>query len=509
MSALELHLPALQVVVALLVAPLAALLRPHRLAWAAALAGSVCALAVAVAITALVLESGPTSYALGSWVAPYGIELRVDAFSSLVLLIVTGASTAGLLITRPGLDADVEHERQHGFYAAWLLALAGLCGIAVAGDAFNIFVFMEISALATYIIIAGGRSRQALSAVFTYLVMGTIGATFYLIGVGLIYMMTGTLNLADMAERIPVDSELRPVLVAAAFVTVGLALKAAVFPLHGWLPNAYTFAPNAATVFVAACSTKVALYALLRFDFFVLQGNLPDHAELFANVVVPFAVAAMLVASVMAVFQRRIKRMLAYSSVAQVGYMLLGAGMLSVSGLTGGVVHMFNHALAKGGLFIAVACLGVRGVTLTLEGISGIAARMPLTMAGFVVAGLSLIGMPGTAGFISKWHLLQGAFDQGPHGILLAAPVLLSSLVALAYLGRVVEAAYFGAAGQAMQRTEAPWWMLAVLWVVVLGNVYFGLQPSLPLELAGDAATGLLPEGVERGADPHYSPPES
>lgn len=502
------HLPALQVLVPLLVAPLVVLLRPHRLAWAAATATSLCAFAVAVSITLLVLDAGATSYALGSWAAPYGIELRVDAFSSLVLLIVTGASTVGLLIARPGLDADVEPERQHAFYAAWLMAVAGLCGIAVAGDAFNIFVFMEISSLATYIIIAGGRSRQALSAVFTYVIMGTIGATFYLIGVGLIYMMTGTLNLADMAQRIPVES-VSPVLVAAGFVTVGLALKAAVFPLHGWLPNAYTFAPNAATVFVAACSTKVALYALLRFDFFVLQGNLPDHAEQFARFVVPFAVAAMLAASVIAVFQQRIKKMLAYSSVAQVGYMLLGAGMLTGSAFTGGVVHMFNHALAKGGLFIAVACLGVRGVTLTLDGVRGVAARMPITMAGFVVAGLSLIGVPGTAGFISKWHLLLGAFEQGPQGVLLAAPILLSSLVALGYLGRVIESAYFGAAGQAAARTEAPWWMLAVLWGVVLGNIYFGLQPELPLELAREAAAALLPPEVELEPAPEYPPVKS
>lgn len=493
MNALAPHLPALQVVVPLLAAPLVLMLRARGLAWAAATATSICAFAIAVALTAASLGSDPLSYALGSWAAPYGIELRVDAFSSLVLLIVTGASSVGLLVARPGIDRDIEAERQPMFYTAWLLVLAGLSGIAAAGDAFNIFVFMEISSLATYVVIAGGRGRQALGAVFNYLIMGTISATFYLIGIGLIYMMTGTLNLADMAERIPAETDLTPVLVAASFVMVGLAIKAAVFPLHGWLPNAYTFAPHAVTVFIAACSTKVALYALFRFNFAVLAGSVADHGPQFARFVLPLAVVAMLAASVIAVFQRQVKRMLAYSSVAQVGYMLLGAGMLSMTGLTAGIVHMFNHALAKGGLFIALACVAARGIGTTLDAMAGAARRMPITMAAFVVAGLSLIGLPGTAGFISKWHLLLGAFELGPQGVWLAVPMLLSSVIAVVYVWRVVEAAFFGETAEPVVRAEAPAWMITVLVSVTLANVYFGINPGAVLEIASDAAAALLP----------------
>ncbi|HUF72880.1 MAG TPA: monovalent cation/H+ antiporter subunit D family protein [Gammaproteobacteria bacterium] len=494
MNALAPHLPALQVVVPLLAAPLVLMLRAPGLAWAAAAATSICAFAISVALTIASLDSGPLSYALGSWAAPYGIELRVDAFSSLVLLIVAGASSVGLLVARPGIDRDIEAERQPTFYAAWLLVLAGLAGIAVAGDAFNIFVFMEISSLATYVVIAGGRGRQALGAVFNYLIMGTIGATFYLIGVGLIYMMTGTLNLADMAERIQAEADLTPVLIAAGCVMVGLAIKAAVFPLHGWLPNAYTFAPHAVTVFIAACSTKVALYALLRFNFTVLPGSLADYGPQFTRFVLPLAVVAMLAASVIAVFQRQVKRMLAYSSIAQIGYMLLGAGMLSMVGLTAGLLHMFNHAIAKGGLFIALACVAARGIGTSLDEMAGAARRMPVTMGAFVVAGLSLIGVPGTAGFISKWHLLLGAFEMGPQGAWLAVPMLLSSVAAVVYLGRVVEAAYFGKAAEPVVRAEAPIWMITVLIGIAAANVYFGINPGALLEIAGEAAGALLPE---------------
>ncbi|NNL99898.1 MAG: monovalent cation/H+ antiporter subunit D family protein, partial [Gammaproteobacteria bacterium] len=292
--ALEPHLPVLQVAVPMLLAPLVVLLHPRGLAWAAATAASFMSLAIAVALAAGVLAGSEYRYALGGWEAPYGIELRVDEFSALLLLIVTAASSVALLAGRASLDRAIEQPRQPLFFAAWLLVLAGLAGILVSADAFNIFVFMEISSLASYVVIAGGTDRRALPAVFKYLMMGTIGATFYLIGVGLVYMMTGTLNLADMELRIHEVADQRPILAAAGFITVGLALKAAVFPLHVWLPNAYTHAPHAVSAFLAACATKVSLYVLLRFDFVVFQQNLLGHELQFAAFLMPLAVLGIL-----------------------------------------------------------------------------------------------------------------------------------------------------------------------------------------------------------------------
>jgi len=496
MSSLTPHLPVIPVILPLLVAPLVVLLRQRGLAWAATTVTSLFALGVSIKLTALVGESGSLAYEVGSWPAPYGIELVVDSLSALLLLIVTGASSAALLLARQSLGQDVAEDRQHYFYTAWLLAMSGLMGIVVAGDAFNIFVFMEISSLATYILIAGSRQRQALTAAFKYLIMGTIGATFYLIGVGLIYMMTGTLNLADMEQRVGEVTSTAPLLVAGGFITVGLALKAAIFPLHTWLPNAYAFAPHAVTVFLAACSTKVALYVLIRIDFFVFQGNLPGHIAQFSTFVLPLAVVAIVAASTVALMQRDLKKLLAYSSVAQIGIMLLGVGMASLMGLTAGIAHMFNHALAKGALFAAVACLGARYLTLSLDGLSGAARRMPWTMAAFVIAGLSLIGLPGTAGFISKWYLVLAALEHGTAGAWLIAPVLASSLLAVMYVWKVIEPAYFGkpqqTPQQSIERQEAPWLMLFTLWALALLNVWFGFQPQIPLELAQSAASTLL-----------------
>lgn len=493
MNNLAHHLPALQVIVPMLLAPFVLLLKPAGLARAATAATSICAFAIAIALTMQVLDGNVLSYRMGGWPAPYGIELSVDRFSALLLLIVTGASTFALLAGGRSVDADITEERQPMFYAAWLLAVAGLVGIPVSEDAFNIFVFMEISSLASYVLIAGGSDRRALPAVFKYLVMGTVGATFYLIGVGLIYLMTGTLNLADMEMRIQDVADQTPILVAAGFITVGLALKAALFPLHVWLPNAYTYAPNTVTVFLAACSTKVALYLLLRFDFFVFQGNLEAHAVQFSFFLMPFAVLAILIASGVAMFEKNIKRLLAFSSIAQIGYIVLGASFVTVTGLTAGSVHLFNHALAKGALFLAVACLATQCIGVNLKDVGGIAKRMPWTSAAFVVSGFSLIGIPGTAGFISKWYLISAALELGSLGIVLVAILVISSLMAVVYVWRIIETLYFGSseADQSAVR-EAPLSMLVVTWAAALANLYFGVVPEIPVTLAASAAETLL-----------------
>ena len=306
MTGIEAHLPALQVVVPMLTAAFVLLLKPRGLAWAAATAASLMSFAIALELTGIVSGFNTIGYAMGSWPAPYGIALEVDGFSALLLLVITGASTLALVGGRDSLDQQIRVDRQPYYYAAWLLAVAGLCGIAVTADAFNIFVFMEISSLASYILVAGGPDRRVLPAVFKYLIMGTIGATFYLIGIGLIYMMTGTLNLHDMALRIGDVADQRPILAAAGFITVGLALKAAVFPLHVWLPNAYAWAPHVTTSFLAACATKVSIYVLIRFDFLTFQGNLSGHAVQFAAYLMPLAVLGILVGSAVALFEKKI-----------------------------------------------------------------------------------------------------------------------------------------------------------------------------------------------------------
>jgi multicomponent Na+:H+ antiporter subunit D len=233
---------------------------------------------------------------------------------------------------------------------------------------------------------------------------------------------------------------------------------------------------------------------LLRFDFLVFQGNIPGHELQFSHFLMPLALLAILLASGVAMMERNLKRLLAYSSVAQIGYIMLGVSLLSAAGLSAGIIHIFNHALAKGALFLAVAGLGMHFQGLTLGDLAGAAKRMPWTMAAFVLAALSLIGIPGTAGFISKWLLISAALAEGNLGIAVVAVVLVGSLMAVVYVWRVVEAAYFHSprAGGPEGLREAPPMLLAVTWAAVLANIYFGLLPGLPIELSEAAAATLL-----------------
>jgi multicomponent Na+:H+ antiporter subunit D len=426
------HLPALQVVLPLIAAPLIVLARHRGFAWVFTTAVSYACLVIAILLASRVADSGSVSYAIGNWAPPLGIEYRVDALSSFVLVLVSLTASFVAPYAHRSLSAEVPPDRHYILYAMYCLCLAGLLGITITGDAFNIFVFLEISSLSMYVLIALGPHRKALVAAYQYMLMGTIGATFYVIGVGLLYLMTGTLNLADMAARLQAVNDVRPVFAALAFITVGIGLKLALFPLHQWLPNAYAYAPSMVTAFIAATATKVSVYVLLRFYFDVFDpsmvfGQLPTREAFIA-----LSAAAMIVASLVALYEQDVKRLFAWSSVAQVGYITLGIGLDNEAGLTGSISHLLNHGITKGAIFVLLGGIVLRMSLprVTIENMAGLSRCMPLTAFGLVIAGLSLIGVPGTAGFISKWYLITGALERGMWWVV--AAVVVSSIIAFA-----------------------------------------------------------------------------
>jgi multicomponent Na+:H+ antiporter subunit D len=487
---LSAHLPILQVVVPLLSAPIAVLARRGGIAFALATAASWIALALALALWLQVQRDGIVAYEIGSWPPPWGIEYRIDSLSALLLVLVAGVAAVVLPYCRRSIEAELPREQHYLFYAMFGLCLAGLLGIVATGDAFNIFVFVEISALASYVLIALGRDRKALVASYQYLVMGTIGATFLVIGIGLLYLMTGTLNLADMRDRLAGVTDTRPVLTAVAFISVGMSLKLALFPLHQWLPNAYAHAPSAVSAFLAATGTKVSIYVLLRFYFSVFGAEFVFDAGV-REVLLVLSLAAMFAASALALLQTDLKKLLAYSSVAQIGYITLGLSFGSVAGLTASIVHLFNHGITKAGLFMLAggAVLVMRGSGLNR--LAGLGRTMPLTSLGIVLGGLGLIGVPGTAGFISKWSLIVAALELGQWWLVFA--IVSSSLLALAYVWRFVEVAYFKEPPpSALPRRAMPRSMLGTAWIMIAASIYFGLDSSFTLGSAASAAQMLM-----------------
>lgn len=486
------------VLVPLIAALVCALLPGRFWPWALALAAAVASAAIA-AVTLPAAMGGTLSYAFGNWQPPIGIEYRVDAANAFVALLVAGMAVVTLPWAKTSVDSEVP-ERQGTFYALFLLAFAGLMGITLTGDAFNVFVFLEISSLATYALIAHGSDPRALLAAFRYLVMGTVGATFLLIGIGFLYMMTGTLNMADLAERVPAVSDTNTVRAALAFIVVGMGLKLALLPLHLWLPNAYTYAPNFVTVFLAGTATKVALYVMLRFVFTVFAPDFSFIVLPLATVLLALAIAGMLAGSWVAMFQANLKRMLAYSSVGQVGYMIMGVSLVSITGITATFLHLFNHALAKGALFMALGTMIYRVGSARIEAVRGLGRVMPWTLTAFALAGLSIIGVPATAGFVSKWYLILAAMESGLWWLVMV--IVVTSLMAVFYIWRVIEAAWFQQRpADAPAASEAPLSLLAPTWGLVALNFYFGLDTRLTVSAASAAAEALLGAGTG-GVDP-------
>jgi len=484
------HISLLLVVIPLIAAPIIAVLPRGRWPWAAAtLVTVLCAVLAAMQLWSVLYE-GTISYELGGWAPPWGIEYRIDAVNAFVALIVSVIAAITLPYALHSVEREISKENIPLFYCALLLCLAGLLGITQTGDIFNVFVFLEISSLSSYALISLGKNRQALTAAYQYLIMGTVGATFYLIGVGLIYSQTGSLNMQDMANILPNVQHLRTVDTGFAFIMIGVALKLALFPLHLWLPNAYTYAPSVVTIFLAATATKVAVYLMLRVIYTVFPEGfaLASPAE---ELLIVAGMAGILIASVYAIYQVDVKRLLAYSSVAQIGYMALGIGLASATSITAALIHLFNHALMKGALFMAIGAIIYRIGACRMDEIHGLGKAMPWTFGAIIIGGLSLVGVPGTAGFVSKWYLVVAALEQ--EAWIAVAVILIGSLLAVVYVGKLIEALYFKPITETGKNvSEAPMLLLVPTWILVIANIYFGLDTTLTVGVAEKATAILL-----------------
>ncbi|PCK03496.1 MAG: cation:proton antiporter [Alteromonadaceae bacterium] len=491
------HLPILQVILPLLAAPTCLLLKEARLAWAFTTACCMATLAISVMLLLQVIDSGVIVYSLGGWQAPIGIEYRIDSLNAFVMVLVSGLSSAVILAARESVAKEVGADKQVLFYIAYLLCFAGLLGICATGDAFNVFVFLEISSLSAYTLIALGSDRRALWAAYQYLIMGTIGATFILIGIGMIYMMTGTLNMHDLAERLPEAAHTKTVFTAFTFIIIGTCLKLALFPLHLWLPNAYAYSPSIVSAFMAATATKVAVYVLIRFVFSVFGVDFSiDHMPL-QQILLVLSLIGIVWVSIVAIYQTNLKKLLAYSSVAQIGYIILGFSVGTVLGLQASLIHLFNHALMKGALFLAIAGVVYRIGGCEFSQLSGIGKKMPWTMAAVVVGGLSLIGVPLTTGFVSKWYLVSALIEAGWWPAV--AVVMLGSLLAVIYVWKVVEVAYFGSPEDgyegAYEVKEAPLSILIPTWMLAASNIYFGIDTRFTSTIGHLASQTLFGAG--------------
>jgi len=492
------QLTILLIVIPLMVAPITALIPSEKITWLLTLIVCLISLAISGYILYAVIDGSHVIYELGGWRPPWGIEYKIDSLNAFVALIVSGIGCLACLFGYRSVPDEIEEKTIPLFYAAFQLCLLGLLGIALTGDIFNLFVFLEISSLATYALISMGKNRKALTAAFSYLILGTIGATFFLIGVGFLFAASGSLNTADIANRFSTFEDMQLVETALIFMVMGIALKAAIFPLHSWLPNAYSQAPSTVSVFLSATATKVSIYVLLR----ILYDLYPIHYwvdMLLPQIMLSLGCVAVIYGSYRAFQQTEMKRLLAFSSVAQIGYIVIGFSLVNQLGLTAAIIHLFNHALIKATLFIGAGILLYRANTTELGSLRGLGKDMPWTFAAITLAGLSLIGVPGTVGFVTKWYLLEAAVEKGMWIVVIT--IVVGSVLAIGYVWKIVENLYFrskrkthiqdvhsGDSGIA----KAPKTMVTALWIGAALCIFFGLNTELSFQAASSAASALL-----------------
>lgn len=453
-------------------------LRSARTAQMLAVVASMTSAAMAAAALWYCRDGGVIEHFYGGWPVPFGIAARVDGVGAVVAALIGGLAACGFgyagPITRFELPGD-----EPAFYALSLLLVAALMGMVSSADLFNIYVFLEISSLSAYALIAVGGGAASLAS-FRYLIIGTVGASFYLLGVAYVFALTGSLNLADVALALRDVPARGALLVALAMLTAGMGLKMAIFPMHGWLPDAYTYAPSVTTALIGGLMTKVSALVLVRILYALYEPAHPALLPPVTAVVAWLGAAGVVVGSLLAVAQRDLKRMLAYSSVAHLGFIAVGIGLGNPNGLSGAVFHMVSHGVAKATLFLVAGGMAYRLGSRSIESMAGLQRVMPWSCAALVIAALSMIGIPPTAGFFSKWYLMIGCLDAERYDLF--AVIAASTLLSAWYFLRLFETIFFTSPPQKRPRAELPASMLGAIGTGALALLALGIANQAALE---------------------------
>jgi multicomponent Na+:H+ antiporter subunit D len=393
----------------------------------------------AVGLLAMVMKHQEIVYRFGGWAPPWGIVYKIDYLNSLVLIVIPAVGLINAVTCHKHILKEFPN-RIGPFYTLYALFVTGLIGIVATGDAFNLYVLLEIASLTGYALIGMGKGPAPLASL-NYVFMGTIGASFYLLGIGYLYLVTGSLNMADLASLLPAICESKVVLMAIAICMAGLFIKMAMFPLHGWMPNAYTHAPSAAASVIAPLTTKVMIYVMIRIVLYVFTPAISFEVLDIGKGIVWLAVIAIVAGSFLALSQTGLKKMLAYIIVAEVGYMVGGFWIGNRMAMTGAILHIVNDAMMTLCVFLAAGAITYKIKIDSFENMAGLFRKMPFTMSGLVVGALAIIGVPPTCGFFSKWYLISGGIAAGHYAFVGA--LIFSSLINVVLFFRIFEIAYY------------------------------------------------------------------
>ncbi|MEO0072943.1 MAG: proton-conducting transporter membrane subunit [candidate division WOR-3 bacterium] len=439
---------------------------------------------LALNLISAVRSSSPLLYFMGSWKPPLGITLVVDGLSVLMLLIIWGI---GLLSAVFSINYMDKFTSKYKFYALLLLMTGGMSGVVLTGDIFNMYVFIEISAIASYVLVAFGVEAEELEAAFKYMVIGSIGSLTILLAIALLYAKTGTLNMADISLSLAQVPQGGFTVLISLLFAIGFLIKGALVPFHFWLPDAHPSAPAPISAMLSGVVIKVlGVYGLMRIFYNVL-----GFTEPLKTVLLVLAGLSMLVGVLLQLGQKDIKRLLAYCSVSQIGYVLLGIGLATPLGIFGALFHLVNHAIFKSLLFLDSGAIEYITHTRNIDELSGLKARLPITTLAWFTGSFSASGLPPFNGFFSKLILIIASAQAGYY--ILAVIAGLSAALTLASFILVQRKVFWGELLSHLTTIkEAPVFMQVSLLVLSVLSIASGslLLPALRtnfLELAQNA----------------------
>lgn len=481
MTTLTTHLLILPIMLPLIGAIGAALLRGR---W-----GSILAVTVAGGTTAIngwilqrAISLGPQVYQVGGWAPPQGIVLVADQLSALLAVTAAGVALAAAIYT---LSTGEQRDRPL-FHALFLLLLTALCGVFLTGDLFNLYVFMEMVILASIILLAMAN-RPVAEVTFKYTLISALGSTLLLISIALIYAEMGTLNMADIARRVDATpaTAIRPFVIILMLMV--FLLKAGALPFHFWLPDAHSAAPSAISSMLSGVLVKVGIYGILRITTLLFPGTLA------LGIVGALGIVSAIFGALAALANDDLKRLLAYSTIANVGLILAAIGWGTGAALAAALIHTVNHALIKGSLFLSGGYLAERFHTHSLQRLQGVAGLTPGIALLFGIGAVALAGLPPTAGFVSKLTLLRAGWMAGDW--LLLAGIVLASGLSIVYSLRVFIRLCWGETPPSLHTAEGQvpskrWSALASALLVAL-ILWLGICPSSLVKMAGAAADEL------------------
>ena len=394
---------------------------------------------------------GTLTYNVGAWKPPVGIGMVLDGLTVFMLVTV---NLVAFCIVVYSVNYMERFTAKWKFYTLFFLMVGGMNGVVITGDMFNLFIFLEIAAIASYALVAFGTERHELEAAFKYAIMSTVGSLFILLGIALLYSYTSTLNMADMANILAQKGISNVTLMVSVLFLMGFGLKAALVPFHAWLPDAHPSAPAPISAMLSGVLIKsLGIYALCRIFY-----NVIGVSPTISSILMFLGALSMVAGVLLAIGQWDFKRLLAYHSISQVGYIVLGIGLGTPLGILGGLFHLFNHSVFKSLLFLNSGAVEYSTGTRDLQNMGGLASRMPVTGTTTLVASISIAGIPPFNGFWSKLIIIIALVQD--ERFVYAFLAVLASILTLASFMKVMKYAFFGKFRENLSRIkEVPFFM--------------------------------------------------